>query len=86
MNGKTLVTYFSASGVTAGVAKELAQALNADLHEIVPAQPYTDADLDWMDKKSRSTLEMNDPASRPAIAPAELDLSGYDTVLLGFPI
>lgn len=86
MNGKTLVAYFSASGVTAGVAKELAQALNADLHEIVPAQPYTDADLGWMDKKSRSTLEMNDPASRPAIAPAELDLSGYDTVLLGFPI
>lgn len=86
MNGKTLVAYFSASGVTAGVAKELAQALGADLHEIVPAVHYTDADLNWMDKKSRSTLEMNDPASRPAIAPTDLDISGYDNILLGFPI
>lgn len=86
MNGKTLVAYFSASGVTAAVAKELAQTLGADLHEIVPAQRYTDGDLNWMDKNSRSTLEMNDPASRPAIAPTDLDVSGYDNILLGFPI
>lgn len=86
MNGKTLVAYFSASGVTESIAKELAQTLNADLHEIVPVERYTDADLNWMDKKSRSTLEMNDPASRPAIAPTALDISGYDNILLGFPV
>ena len=69
---KTLVAYFSASGVTARAAKEIAQAVDADLYEIRPAEPYTDADLNWMDKKSRSTREMNDPACRPAIAePAE---------------
>ncbi|HIV68100.1 MAG TPA: flavodoxin, partial [Candidatus Butyricicoccus stercorigallinarum] len=65
---KTLVAYFSASGVTARAAKEIAGAIGADLYEIRPAQPYTSADLNWMDKKSRSTAEMNDPASRPAIA------------------
>ena len=86
MNGKTLVAYFSASGVTESIAKELAQTLNADLHEIVPVERYTDTDLNWMDKKSRSTLEMNDPASRPAIAPTALDISGYDNILLGFPV
>ena len=86
MNGKTLVAYFSASGVTADVAKELARALNADLHEIAPAERYTDADLNWMNKKSRSTLEMNDPASRPALAPTSLDISGYDNILIGFPV
>lgn len=85
-NGKILVVYFSAGGVTAGVAEELAKALGADLHEIVPAVRYTDADLDWMDKKSRSTVEMNDSGSRPAIAPTDLDISGYDTILLGFPV
>ena len=61
---KTLIAYFSASGVTARVAKEMAQAVGADLYEIRPAQPYTDADLDWTDKKSRSTAEMTDPACR----------------------
>ena len=65
---KKLVAYFSASGVTAGVAKKLSEAIGADLFAIEPEVPYTKADLDWMDKKSRSTLEMKDPASRPAIA------------------
>ena len=70
MSKKTLIAYFSTSGVTARVAREMAQAVDADLYEIRPEQPYTSADLDWMDKRSRSTLEMNDPASRPAIAQA----------------
>lgn len=65
---KTLIAYFSASGVTARAAREMADAIGADLYEICPAAPYTDADLNWMDKKSRSTLEMNNPACRPAIA------------------
>ena len=83
---KTLVAYFSASGVTARAAREIAAAVGADLCEIVPAQPYTAADLDWRDKKSRSTREMNDPACRTAIAGGEGDLGRYDTVFLGFPI
>lgn len=62
---KTLIAYFSASGVTAEVAKEMAEGVGADLYEIYPAEPYTNADLDWMDKKSRSTAKMNDPACRP---------------------
>ena len=66
--GKTLVAYFSASGVTAKVADKLADALGADIYEIRPAVPYTKADLNWMDKKSRSTIEMNDKTIRPAIA------------------
>ena len=65
---KILIAYFSASGVTARTAKEMAKAAGADLYEICPAEPYTAADLNWMDQKSRSTLEMNDPACRPAIA------------------
>ena len=64
---KKLVAYFSASGVTEAVAKNLAQAAEADLYKIQPAIPYTAADLDWMNKKSRSSLEMNDPSSRPEI-------------------
>lgn len=83
---KTLIAYFSASGVTARVAKEMAEAVDADLYEIRPAQPYTDADLDWTDKRSRSSLEMNDPASRPAIAAPAVDMGQYDTVFIGFPI
>ena len=86
MSKKTLIAYFSASGVTARVAREMAQAVDADLYEIRPAEPYTSADLDWMDKRSRSTLEMNDPASRPAIAQAVENMAQYDTVLVGFPI
>ena len=83
---KILVAYFSASGVTAQAAKEAAGAIGADLYEIRPETPYTNADLNWMDKKSRSTLEMNDPASRPAIAGPAPDLAQYDTILIGFPI
>ena len=83
---KTLVAYFSASGVTARVAKEVADAAGADLYEIRPAQLYSPGDLDWMDKKSRSTLEMNDPACRPAIEGQVNGMEQYDTILIGFPI
>ena len=83
---KTLIAYFSASGVTARAAREMADAIGADLYEICPAAPYTDADLNWMDKKSRSTLEMNDPACRPAIASQVERMEQYDTVLVGFPV
>lgn len=83
---KTLVAYFSASGVTQKVAEKLANAAKADIHEIKPIVPYTKADLNWMDKKSRSSVEMNDKAFRPEIVKEDLDLSSYDTVLLGFPI
>lgn len=81
-----LVAYFSATGVTKKAAESLAAAENADLYEIIPAQPYTAADLDWNDKTSRSTLEMNDPGCRPAIANAVENMAQYDTVFLGFPI
>ena len=83
---KTLVAYFSASGVTARAAREVARGAGADLYEIRPAEPYTAADLDWRDKKSRSTLEMTDPAARPAIAEGVADMGQYDTVFVGFPI
>lgn len=83
---KTLVAYFSASGVTAKAAQMLAAAAGADLHEIKPAVPYTQGDLDWMDKKSRSTMEMNDPASRPEISNKIENMDSYDVVFLGFPI
>ena len=83
---KTLVAYFSASGVTARVAKDVADAAGADLYEIRPAQLYSPGDLDWMDKKSRSTLEMNDPACRPAIEGQVKGMEQYDTILIGFPI
>lgn len=84
--GNVLVAYFSASGVTAGLAETLAQAIGADLHEIRPETPYTRADLDWMDKKSRSSLEMSDKSSRPAIANRVADMEQYDVVFVGFPI
>ncbi len=83
---KSLVAYFSASGVTAKAAKKLADAADADLFEIVPAQPYTRADLNWMDKKSRSSLEMSDRGCRPAIASGLADLRQYDCVFVGFPV
>lgn len=83
---KTLVAYFSASGTTAKAAKSLADAANADLYEIRPAVPYTKADLNWMDKKSRSSVEMNDKSSRPALADKDANIGAYDTILLGFPI
>lgn len=84
--GKKLVAYFSASGVTKGVAERLAKAAGADLFEICPAVPYTNADLDWMDKKSRSSVEMNNAASRPEIAKTLPNMADYDTVFVGFPI
>ena len=83
---KILVAWFSASGVTTRTARAIAAAIDADLYEIRPQQPYTSADLDWMDRKSRSSVEMNDPASRPAIADPLPDLTQYDTVMVGFPI
>ena len=83
---KTLVAYFSASGVTEKKAKLLAEVTGGDLFEIEPTERYTQADLNWMDKKSRSTLEMNDPKSRPAIAKKVADMDAYDTVYVGFPI
>jgi len=83
---KILVAYFSASGVTKKVAENLAQAAGADLYEIKPAVPYTRVDLDWRDKKSRSSVEMNDKSSRPALADKDANISSYDTILLGFPI
>ena len=84
--GKTLVAYFSASGVTAKTAKRVAEAAGADLFEIRPQEPYTKEDLDWMNKQSRSSVEMNDPSSRPAIADKVADMKQYDTVIIGFPI
>lgn len=80
------VVYFSASGVTAGTAKQLADAVGADVFEIRPEVPYTSADLNWMDNGSRSSVEMKDRSFRPAIAKADYDLSGYDDVYIGFPI
>lgn len=83
---KTLVAYFSASGTTQRAADKLAKAAGADLYEIRPAVPYTRADLDWMDKKSRSTLEMKDPSFRPELADKDADIASYDRIFLGFPI
>ena len=83
---KVLVTYFSASGVTAKTANKLAKEVDGDLFEIEPKEKYTSADLNWMDKKSRSSVEMNDPASRPEIAKQIENMDMYDTVLVGFPI
>jgi flavodoxin len=83
---KALVAYFSASGVTKAVAERLAKGIGADLFEIEPAVPYTRADLNWQDKNSRSTIEMNDRSSRPAIASTVADMSQYDVVFVGFPV
>lgn len=83
---KTLVTYFSASGVTRRIAEELAQTVQADLYEIRPAQAYTADDLNYMNKKSRSTLEMTDPASRPALVDRDANIGAYDVIYVGYPI
>ena len=83
---RKLVAYFSASGVTAGVAQTLSETIGADLFAIEPEIPYTKADLNWMDKTSRSTLEMGDPESRPAIAKKRDNMKDYDTIFVGFPI
>ncbi len=83
---KTLVAYFSASGVTTRVAKNLTKAAGADMYEILLAVPYTSADLDWNDKKSHSSLEMNDKASRPELKDHNAPIAEQDTIFLGFPI
>ena len=83
---KILVAYFSASGNTKNVAKNLAQATNADLYEIKPVKPYTDADLNWMDKNSRTTIEMKDKTFRPEIINDNPKIEDYNVIYLGFPI
>ena len=83
---RTLVSYFSASGVTGSAARAIAEALNADLYEIAPAAPYTREDLDWRNANSRSSIEMKDKSSRPEITDTPADLADCDTVLVGFPI
>lgn len=82
----TLVAYFSATGTTAKAEKVLAKAAGSDLYEIKPAIPYTSADLNWMDKGSRSSVEMNDKQSRPALADTDAPIAGHDVIFLGFPI
>ena len=81
---KKLVAYFSATGKTAKVAEKLAAGIDADLYEIKPEVKYTKADLNWMNKKSRSSVEMNDKSIRPTIVTGDVDVSGYDTIYLGF--
>ena len=83
---KKLVAYFSASGVTAKVAERLSESIGADLHEITPKVRYTDADLDWRDRTSRSSIEMSNPASRPEIERIRDNMQDYNTIYLGFPI
>lgn len=83
---KVLVVYFSASGMTKGVAQQLAEVTGGTLHEIKPEQPYTDADLDWHDKQSRSSVEMQDKTSRPTITGKFKNMQDYDIVYVGFPI
>ena len=85
-NKKTLVAYFSASGTTKGIAQQLAKVAEADLHEIMPEKPYTDADLDWRNKQSRSSVEMDNKSSRPAITDKLKNMQDYDVVYVGFPI
>ena len=83
---KNLVAYFSASGVTKQVAQNLSQAISSDIYEIQPKVKYTDADLNWMDKQARSTIEMADKSFRPEIVEDNFDISEYNTIFLGFPI
>lgn len=83
---KKLVAYFSASGVTAEAAKKMAEAGQADLYQICPETPYTKSDLDWTDKRSRSSVEMQDPSSRPALADTDVSVADYDVIFIGFPI
>lgn len=82
---KILVAFFSATNTTQGVAEQMADGLGADLYEIVPEEPYTDADLDYNDDSSRSTIEMNDPSARPAISGSVENMEQYDIVFLGYP-
>lgn len=84
--GKRLVAYFSASGTTKKTAEIIAESAGADLYEIMPETPYTKADLNWMDKNSRSSVEMKDKKFRPGIVKNDIDVSAYDEIILGFPI
>ena len=84
--GKKLVAYFSASGTTRKIAEMIAEATAADLFEILPKQPYTKDDLNWMDKKSRSSVEMNDKKFRPEISDTDVQIDKYDEIILGFQI
>ena len=84
--GKKLVAYFSASGTTRKIAEIIAQVAEADLYEIMPKQPYSKADLNWMDKKSRSSVEMSDKKFRPEISKPDAPVEKYDEIILGFPI
>lgn len=86
MNNKVLVAYFSVTGNTAKVAQSMAEILDAPIYEIVPEAPYSDADLDWKDPNSRSTVEMKNRSSRPSIADANAPVEDADTILLGFPV
>ena len=83
---KKLVAYFSASGITEKVAKQIADLAKADIYEIKPKVPYSEADLNWMDKSSRSSMEMKNLSFRPEMADNNIDISAYDTIYLGFPI
>ena len=85
-NKDTVVVYFSATGTTKGVAEKIAAVTDADIFELIPAEPYSAADLDWNDKNSRTTIEMNDPDVRPAIANDDIELDGYSTMYIGYPI
>lgn len=83
---RTLVAYFSATGTTARVAREIADVTGGELFRIEPQSPYTDADLNWNDKDSRSSVEMNDPQARPAMKPFTQNIADYDTIFIGYPI
>ena len=85
-NHKVLVAYFSATGVTARAAPKVAEVTGGEVYAITPAKPYTDADLDWNDKQSRSSVEMNDHKARPALGGERLDVSEYDIVFIGYPV
>ena len=84
--GKRLVAFFSASGTTKKVAEMIASAVDADMYEIMPKQPYSKADLNWMDKKSRTSVEMSDKKFRPEISDTDVQVDQYDEIILGFPI
>ena len=84
--GKVLVAYFSATGTTEDVAEKIAAVTGGELHEIAPEQAYTNADLDWNNRQSRSSVEMNDPKSRPALKEKKTNMADYDVVYIGFPI
>lgn len=84
--GKVLVAYFSATGTTEDVAEKIAAVTGGELHEIAPEQAYTNADLDWNNRQSRSSVEMNDPKSRPALKEKKANMADYDVVYIGFPI